>query len=183
MIDLVRPASPEGLHFPSTDWMSQAACTGRGFLWDYDAGADGSDRATKHAQAIAICQTCPVLALCGTYADQNDLVGVWGGKCHGDNYTLGSQVACGSCSRDHQLSLTTELVNRRRERNAAAEKARYAALTPEQRAAKNAARYATPELREAAKQRHVAWKARRTAERVAADKRADVDRVRRGVAS
>jgi len=178
--DLVRPAPPaEGLHFKDTDWMTQGACAGaEDLLWDYDAGTDGADRATKHATAIAICQTCPVLALCATYAAQNDLVGVWGGQCRDDG-----TLACGSCRRDHQLSLSSELTTQRREHKAAAEKSRIAAMTPEQRAAKNAKRYATPELREAAKRRHVAWKARRTAERVAADKRADVDRARRGVAS
>lgn len=178
-LDLVRPApGPEALHFKDTDWMNWAACQSQDKLWDYDAGTDGADRATKHAAAIAICQGCPVLALCATYAAQNDLVGVWGARCLDDG-----TLACGSCRRDNQLSLTAELTTQRRARAAAAERARNAALTPEQRAAKNAKRYATPELREAAKRRHVAWKARRTAERVAADKRADVDRARRGVAS
>jgi WhiB family redox-sensing transcriptional regulator len=173
---LIRPApGPESLHFSSVDWMSQGACVGaEDILWYHDTGRDGSDRATRHAAAIAICQGCPVLALCATWADAHDEVGVWGGKCR--DGVLG---ACGSCRRDHQLSLSTEVANRRRERNAAAERARYAAMSDEERAARRAKRYATPELREAAKQRHLAWKARRTAERVAADKRADCDRARR----
>jgi WhiB family redox-sensing transcriptional regulator len=179
--DLVRLSSPEALRFPLTDWMSGAKCEAGewGHIWDYDTGADGSDRAAKHAKAIAICQTCPVLALCDTYAEQNDLVGVWGGKCRGDNLALGSRVACGSCHRDAQLDRSATLANRRRERNAAAERARYAAMSPEEKAARRARRYATPELREAAKQRHIKWKANRTAERKAADNRADTDRTRR----
>jgi hypothetical protein len=177
--DLVRLSSPEALHFPLTDWMSLAACAGKGFLWDYDASTDGSGRAAAHAKAIAICQGCPVLALCATYAEQNDLVGVWGGKCRGDNLALGSQVACGSCHRDAKLSKSTELTNRRRERNAAAERARYAALSPEEQAERRARRYATPELREAARLRRNRYRARRTAEQKAADSRADTDRTRR----
>jgi WhiB family redox-sensing transcriptional regulator len=178
-IELVRPASHEALHFPSTDWMENAACVGQGFLWDHDTGTEGSDRAAQHAKAIAICQGCPVLALCATYAEKNDLVGVWGGRCRRTNLLIGSQSACGSCHREESLSKSTELTNRRRERSAQKERERLAAMTPEQRAAKNARRYATPELREAARQRHIAWKARRTAERKVADLRDDNDRARR----
>jgi hypothetical protein len=154
-LDLVRPApGPEVLHFPSVDWMTQAACAGQGFLWDHDAGIEGSNRAAKHAAAIAMCQGCPVLALCATYAAQNDLVGVWGGECRD-----GEERACGSCRREASLS---QAVDARAQR---VERARLVSRTPEQRASERlrAKLSDTPERREKARARKAAWKARQTA--------------------
>jgi len=156
-LDLIRPAAaPEALHFPSVAWMALGSCSGDASeVWDHDAGTDGSDRATRHAAAIAICQGCPVLALCATYADRNLETGVWGGKCRDDDTR-----ACGSCRREASLSQAVEARNRRRERN------HLSSRTAEHRASERLrAKLAdTPERREKARARKAAWKARQTAE-------------------
>ena len=57
-------------------WRRQAACIG--FVDTFFP--DRPDRYTRRA-AIRICDTCPVIEECDTYADQTDeKSGVWGGK-------------------------------------------------------------------------------------------------------
>lgn len=53
-------------------WRKRARCRGVGVHAFFDARASG----------IEMCERCPVRVECGTYATDNGLVGVWGGRRH-----------------------------------------------------------------------------------------------------
>ena len=67
-----------GLFDHDLGWQAQAACRDE----DPDLFFPTAGNVAKTvAQATAICDRCPVLADCGTYADAADEAwGVWGGK-------------------------------------------------------------------------------------------------------
>lgn len=49
--------------------------------WDVDISGEGRKaKVNRLAQAIAVCQTCPMLEDCGELADERYDIGVWGGR-------------------------------------------------------------------------------------------------------
>lgn len=72
----VKSASKTGLYLEEgTLWRAEGACVGEDpELW---FSAPSSVGAIK---AATICQGCPVKALCATYAAEQKLEGIWGGK-------------------------------------------------------------------------------------------------------
>jgi WhiB family redox-sensing transcriptional regulator len=60
-------------------WADHAACKGRINLFFPHSVRDHAERA-KADKAIAVCNTCPVIDDCRTYAlHANERFGVWGG--------------------------------------------------------------------------------------------------------
>jgi WhiB family transcriptional regulator, redox-sensing transcriptional regulator len=78
------PAGPwlERQERPGMDWRSKAVC-GDAWAWLF-FGPDGerpAERASREAEAKAICASCPVRAECLDYALSHGVrYGVWGGR-------------------------------------------------------------------------------------------------------
>lgn len=64
------------------EWVKDAACRGSG-LDGFYAGGRGAGKAghtgPQTEEALAVCQTCPVITECREYAIHFESFGVWGG--------------------------------------------------------------------------------------------------------
>lgn len=50
-------------------------------LWDFSVrGETPGERDRRREEAMTICRACPVRALCASFAEENNEIGVWGGK-------------------------------------------------------------------------------------------------------
>lgn len=66
-------------------WRDEAACKGENPEWwwprnDSDTNPHSLPIPPQEQVAIAICRHCPVIKECGSYADRNEMSGIWGGK-------------------------------------------------------------------------------------------------------
>ncbi|MGH9041056.1 MAG: WhiB family transcriptional regulator [Acidimicrobiia bacterium] len=75
------------------EWKTEAACEGRTELF-FAAHAERSDlRRRRETMARALCQVCPVLQLCRTWARERREYGFWGGESEEERAAAGYPVA------------------------------------------------------------------------------------------
>lgn len=50
-------------------------------LWDLSVhGETPGERDQRRAEAMSVCQACPVRALCASFAEDSGEIGIWGGR-------------------------------------------------------------------------------------------------------
>jgi WhiB family transcriptional regulator, redox-sensing transcriptional regulator len=62
------------------DWMTDAACQGRGHLFFPPLAERPQARVKRERLAQVVCDACPVLAQCRRYARDQREYGFWGGE-------------------------------------------------------------------------------------------------------
>jgi WhiB family redox-sensing transcriptional regulator len=72
-----------------TDWMETAACNGKSDLFFAPFAERPEARVRREARARLICQGCPGLEMCRTYARTNRELGFWGGESESERSDAG----------------------------------------------------------------------------------------------
>jgi WhiB family redox-sensing transcriptional regulator len=78
---------------PDDDWRDDAACRGRTRLFFPRRAERPEARARREAQALKLCQACPVLTPCREFARTQHEYGFWGGESEEDRHLLGYTVS------------------------------------------------------------------------------------------
>src|SRR4029453_11397416 len=73
-------------------WADEAACRGESRLFFAPAGERPEARATREAQARAVCRGCPALVDCRDWAREHREYGFWGGESEEDRAAAGFRV-------------------------------------------------------------------------------------------
>jgi WhiB family redox-sensing transcriptional regulator len=73
-------------------WTEQAECRGESRLFFAPAGERPEARATREAQARAVCGACPALIDCRDWAREHREYGFWGGESEEDRAAAGFRV-------------------------------------------------------------------------------------------
>ena len=73
-------------------WTEQAECRGESRLFFAPAGERPEARATREAQARAVCGACPALLDCRDWAREHREYGFWGGESEEDRAAAGFRV-------------------------------------------------------------------------------------------
>ena len=74
-------------------WTEQAECRGESKLFFAPAGERPEARATREAQARAVCGACPALIDCRDWAREHREYGFWGGESEEERAVAGFRVA------------------------------------------------------------------------------------------
>ena len=90
------------------DWMAQGLCHGKTQMFFAPHAERPQTRARREAQARAICQECPQLEPCRTYARLHCEYGFWGGESESDRARAGYAVPwpVGASRRRNNLAAT-----------------------------------------------------------------------------
>lgn len=81
-------------HMPATDdWMAHGVCKGKTNVFFPPRAERPQARVRREAQARLICQTCPVIAPCRSFARANREYGFWGGESEEERHLAGYTVA------------------------------------------------------------------------------------------
>jgi WhiB family redox-sensing transcriptional regulator len=83
--DIAAPTDP--------DWRDQAHCRGHLKLFFPPKAERPQARARREAKAKRLCDACPVLLECRSWARQNREYGYWAGESEEDRYFLGFGVS------------------------------------------------------------------------------------------
>ncbi len=75
------------------EWTSDAACQGRTMLFFAPHAERPHVRRHREALARALCQECPVLDACRSWARERREYGFWGGKSEEERAAAGYPVA------------------------------------------------------------------------------------------
>ena len=100
------------------EWKSQAACDGHTGLF-FAAFAERPDvREHRERQARELCQQCPVLEACRTWARERREYGFWGGESEEERAAAGYPVALpvgrvARVIRDRNLRIRSDLLRTR----------------------------------------------------------------------
>ena len=78
---------------PAAEWMDDAACKGRTPLFFPPTAARPPARAGREAKARRLCNACPVIDQCRTYARENHEYGFWAGESEEQRHLLGYTVS------------------------------------------------------------------------------------------
>lgn len=73
-------------------WATEASCRGETRLFFAPAGERPEARATREAQARAVCQSCPSLLDCRDWAREHREYGFWGGESEEERAAAGYRV-------------------------------------------------------------------------------------------
>ena len=73
-------------------WADEAACRGESRLFFAPAGERPEARATREAQARAVCHACPARAECRDWAREHREYGFWGGESEEERAAAGFRV-------------------------------------------------------------------------------------------
>ena len=73
-------------------WTAFAACRGQGHLFFPPLAERPQTRAKREAKARTVCETCPVLVRCRTYAREQREYGFWGGESEEQRTVAGFAV-------------------------------------------------------------------------------------------
>lgn len=76
-----------------TDWMAHGACKGKTHLFFPPRAERPQARVRREAQARLVCQACPVMLPCRTWARENREYGFWGGESEEERHLAGFTVA------------------------------------------------------------------------------------------
>ena len=81
-------------HLPEDpkSWMASSACRGYTAIFFAPHAERPQARVRREARARLICQACPVLDECRTYARVNREYGFWGGESEEDRVLAGYSV-------------------------------------------------------------------------------------------
>jgi WhiB family redox-sensing transcriptional regulator len=74
-------------------WQDLAACKGRTKLFFPPKAERPQARARREAKAQRLCNECPVLLSCRTFARSNREYGYWGGESEEDRHLAGFTVS------------------------------------------------------------------------------------------
>ncbi len=75
------------------NWQDFAACRGRGSLFFASKSERPQARARREATANRICEACPVLIECRSWAREHCEYGFWGGESEEERYLLGFRMS------------------------------------------------------------------------------------------
>jgi WhiB family transcriptional regulator, redox-sensing transcriptional regulator len=78
---------------PSGDWVDHAVCKGKTQLFFPPRAERPQARVRREAQAKLLCQRCPVMIECRTWARENREYGFWGGESEEERHLAGYTVA------------------------------------------------------------------------------------------
>ena len=81
------PVKPGG-----TAWMAQAVCLGHTNVFFAPPGERPEAREVREEKARSICQACPVLSPCRSWARDNREYGFWGGESEEERAAAGYRV-------------------------------------------------------------------------------------------
>ncbi|MDH4147912.1 MAG: WhiB family transcriptional regulator [Acidimicrobiia bacterium] len=73
-------------------WMVEGLCAGRTELFFPPHAERPQARARREAQARVVCEACPALIECRTYAREHREYGFWGGESEEDRANAGFAV-------------------------------------------------------------------------------------------
>lgn len=73
----------------STDWMVGAGCNGKSELFFAPFAERPEARVRREARARAICESCPAVVECRSYARANRELGFWGGESESERSDAG----------------------------------------------------------------------------------------------
>lgn len=90
-------------HWAQRAWMENAACHGRTRLFFAPLAERPQARTRREAKARRVCEACPVLDVCRTYARVNLEYGFWGGESEEDRANAGYGVAAPAGRRSQRL--------------------------------------------------------------------------------
>lgn len=94
---------------PATDdWLSYAACKGKTHLFFPPRAERPQARVRREAQARLLCQSCPVLEPCRSFARANREYGYWGGESEEERHLAGFTVAAPIGVRARTTSVRAE---------------------------------------------------------------------------
>lgn len=71
------------------DWMSEAICKGKTSLFFMPSKELIRHRLKREAAAKVICNQCPVMLKCRSYAREANELGLWGGETEEERYYAG----------------------------------------------------------------------------------------------
>lgn len=78
---------------PAAEWMDDAACKGRTPLFFPPKAERPQARERREAKARRLCNACPVIDQCRTYARENHEYGFWAGESEEQRHLLGYTVS------------------------------------------------------------------------------------------
>lgn len=81
------------------DWKAWAACHGRTGLFFAPHAERPQARVRREAAARRLCQACPVIFECRSYARRNSEYGFWGGESEDERGDAGYEVPAPSRRR------------------------------------------------------------------------------------
>jgi len=77
----------------SPEWRDEAMCTGQLTLFFAKKAERPQARARREAKAVKLCQQCPVIEQCKSFARENREYGFWAGESEEDRHLLGFTVS------------------------------------------------------------------------------------------
>lgn len=78
------------------EWRDRAACIGHEDLFYSAEDESKGERRRKEDRAKAVCETCPVLDTCRTFAlESEELYGVWGGLTEAERHKIAGRHRTG----------------------------------------------------------------------------------------
>ena len=72
------------------DWMSEAICKGKTSLFFMPYKETVRQRRIRESAAKVICNQCPVMHKCKSYARDANELGIWGGETEEERYYSGN---------------------------------------------------------------------------------------------
>lgn len=76
-----------------TSWMAHGSCRGKTTLFFPPRAERPQARVRREAQARLVCQACPVMDTCRSWARENREYGFWGGESEEERHLAGFTVA------------------------------------------------------------------------------------------
>lgn len=72
-----------------TQWLANAACTGKTNLFFAPMDEKRNDKRLRERKAIMICLQCPVMYECRLHAREHGELGIWGGETEEQRFAAG----------------------------------------------------------------------------------------------